>query len=486
VVAVLVFLEQRRYKGQSPVALPLGILALDVFAWNFFEFAYLVSGEPTWHYLDLSFSPYSPLLVLLVVASFTGDRRKLRPLFAAGGAVFGALSAGAIVALFVPAARHWVDASSWSATFGITETVLGAVALALLVRHLFRISDRNERQRTALVILALVVGVALTTTDLWNAAGYAVPALGSLGTLIGMALITIATLRFEFLGQSPGLRRSVVAITIAAGVVVAYLVAFRSVDGNHALLSITIVTAIVVMATRELVTMWVTRKNRMQSLATLGKFSAQMAHDLQNPLAAIKGTVQFLREEIKQGRPLTQQGNFLDLVENQIDRMNRVIGDYRRIGRAEPVCRSVDINETVRSVLALQTFAARNLEIHADLAESLPACKGDPDLLSVAFENVVRNAAEAMSQGGRLTVRTAMAKRFGIRRSLVLSVQDTGAGMDARQLERAFDLFYTTKASGTGLGLPYVRRVISAHGGRVQLVSRADSGTTVTIRLPLP
>ena len=81
-------------------------------------------------------------------------------------------------------------------------------------------------------------------------------------------------------------------------------------------------------------------------------------------------------------------------------------------------------------------------------------------------------------------VRTALVKRFGLRRSLLLSVEDSGIGMNAQELDRAFDLFFTTKATGSGLGLAYVRRVVVAHRGRVTLRSRLGAGTTVSIYLP--
>jgi signal transduction histidine kinase len=97
------------------------------------------------------------------------------------------------------------------------------------------------------------------------------------------------------------------------------------------------------------------------------------------------------------------------------------------------------------------------------------------------LENLVRNAMEAMPDGGTVTVRTA---RSGAE-SVLLSVADTGCGMDARTRERAFDDFFTTKALGSGLGLAFVRRVVEAHGGRVSLESEQGRGTLVSVRLPV-
>jgi signal transduction histidine kinase len=104
----------------------------------------------------------------------------------------------------------------------------------------------------------------------------------------------------------------------------------------------------------------------------------------------------------------------------------------------------------------------------------------DADLLGVALENVVRNAAESLHGSGRIEVRTEPAGPAGV----CITVTDDGVGMDARQKERAFDEFFTTKASGSGLGLSLVRRVVEAHGGHVSLHSREGVGTVVRLRLP--
>jgi signal transduction histidine kinase len=141
------------------------------------------------------------------------------------------------------------------------------------------------------------------------------------------------------------------------------------------------------------------------------------------------------------------------------------------------------LNGLVVDVLSLQAFAGyANVKLERALAPELPPCSGDYDLLANALENLVRNAYEAMPQGGTLTVRTQREEPEGT--GVVLSVEDTGEGMDARARERAFDEFFTTKASGSGLGLAFVRRVVEAHGGEVALTSREGRGTIVRLRLP--
>jgi signal transduction histidine kinase len=205
-----------------------------------------------------------------------------------------------------------------------------------------------------------------------------------------------------------------------------------------------------------------------------------MAHDLKNPLAALKGAAQLLREDMV--RPAgVDRIVFADLMLDQIDRLDRLVDVYGRLARVEPAREPLDVNEMTRAVLALQSLASERLAVNAALEEGLPRCRADREMLSRVLENLVRNAMEAMPDGGTVTVRTAPDGPEAV----ILSVEDTGCGMDARTRERAFDDFFTTKALGSGLGLAFVRRVVEAHGGHVSLESEQGRGTVVSVRLPV-
>jgi signal transduction histidine kinase len=214
----------------------------------------------------------------------------------------------------------------------------------------------------------------------------------------------------------------------------------------------------------------------------MGRFSAQLAHDLKNPIAALKGATQFLREERQRSHGSSDpQNEFFDLIAEQVGRLERVVDSYQRLARVEPVASAIDVNDVVRRVVASQAFAANGkISLQTRLEEGLPPCRADRDLLASALENLVRNSFEAMPGGGTVMVRTSREED-----TVVLTVEDTGQGMDARTRERAFDAFYTTKPTGSGLGLAFVRRVIDAHGGDVALNSKEGAGTALTLRLPL-
>jgi signal transduction histidine kinase len=165
-----------------------------------------------------------------------------------------------------------------------------------------------------------------------------------------------------------------------------------------------------------------------------------------------------------------------------------VVDKYQRLGRVEPVCTPVHVNEVVQTLVALQKFAsADEINVKAELAADLPACSMDRDLVVGALENLLQNAFEATPREGAqatVTVRTALV-HAGRTTGVMLSVEDGGQGMSARIRERALDDFFTTKATGSGLGLAFVRRVAEAHGGDVSLVSKEGAGTTVRMFLPL-
>lgn len=469
---------------RSTARLPLFLLSLDLLAWNFASLAFEVSQNPAWRWMDLAMSPLTAPLLLHVVLAFVGRSRRMRPLLAGCYAAFLALGAASVLAYFVPLARGFPGSRRWVLVHlaGLGPVLL--FACALLVQRVSRVKG-EERVRAQMLLLAVALGMAVASSELWNEAGFPLPPLGNLGTLAGNALLFVIAGRFRLFGRTVSSPLAVASVLLALFGVTAYLAVFDFFGTNTAMrvLFTAVVTFALIGATRVALSRVAAERERLERLATVGRFASQLAHDLKNPLAALKGATQFLKEEHAQGRPLEPNAHFLDLMVDQIDRLSRVVQHYQRLGRVEPVREPVEPNALVRQVLALQGFAAAKVELKAELTD-VPTCLLDPDLVANAVENLIRNAAEAMPRGGTLTVRTecaADAEGEGV----VIAVADTGEGMDGSTRERAFDDFFTTKATGSGLGLAFVRRVAEAHGGRVSLTSRAGEGTVVKLHLPL-
>jgi signal transduction histidine kinase len=203
-----------------------------------------------------------------------------------------------------------------------------------------------------------------------------------------------------------------------------------------------------------------------------------MAHDIRNPIASIKASVQFLSAERAAGRSIDAQQKFLELVDGQCDRLNRLVDHYQRIGRADPHFAPADLNDAVKESVG---FLNGTQQLSVKLAEQLPQFQADRDLFVIALENILRNAHEA-APGKPIAVETGTTNDLE-GRSIFVTIRDEGPGMDARTRERALDGFFTTKTTGSGLGLAFVRRVVEAHRGRLLIDSREGAGTTVRIVL---
>ena len=401
-------------------------------------------------------------------------------------AVFGAQSLLGLVELVVPFTQVPGGLKTFASSLLVTSMPVAVYAIVLVARHLRR-SSALERLRSRILLTALIVVPLLLTSDLFADLGYPVPRMATLGSFAFNVMITRLTLG---LGLFTGATKARVALgqAVVLGLffAVSYLAIFTVFGGQLGALVIAFTTLSLVLSVLGwlLVTGSSAARVGLERFATLGRFSAQMAHDLKNPLAAAKGAAEYLAEELRRAGDGPNQ-DFAKLVVTQLDRLNAVIDRYQRLSKLEPQFAPLDANLLVTKVLSLQRFAADTpVTIDTKLVVPAPLFQGDADLLASALENLVKNGLEAMPRGGTVTVSTELTTDHDEPR-LVLSVTDTGAGFDARAREQAFELFFTTKATGSGLGLAFVRQVARAHGGDAALTSREGAGTTVSLILPL-
>ncbi|HSO31414.1 MAG TPA: ATP-binding protein [Labilithrix sp.] len=467
---------------RSSVARPLAALCFVLFGWNFATLASHLFGGTVFAVLDSAFTALSPPLVLEVVLRFVGEGRRHRVARSAAWLVFGALAAVALAALAWPGAFAWSEGTAWPAVFlgGWVPTLVFEVVL--LVRHLARSTDAREKARTRTVLAALAIGATFSTSDIARGLGLPSPYLGSIGTLISAGLLTTCAVRFELFDRNVSTRATVYVLGMIGAFIALYLVLFRIFAGSIAAqaFAMALIMLLVAAVARELAIGLTESRERVQRLTVLGRFSAQMAHDLRGPLSALLGAAQVL-EGLEDGDAASTASRtrkeFLELAVAQAKRISAIVDRYDRMGRIEPRMTRVRINEVARSVALAHALAGEALE----LAAEDPECDADRDLLESALENVVRNAVEASEGRGGVRIVTAADAVSG---TLVLRVIDRGSGMDARQRERAFEDFFTTKEAGSGLGLAFSRRVLVAHGGDITLRSERGEGTTVELRLP--
>lgn len=232
-----------------------------------------------------------------------------------------------------------------------------------------------------------------------------------------------------------------------------------------------------------------TQQQLLQSakLAAIGELAATVAHEINNPLTVILGTAELLRDRTPLDSPVHQK---LARIVAEADRAGKIMRDLLDFARRrEPKLEPFSLDELiVRSLDLLQVkFAATRVDIETVFDPAVPPILGDRDQLIQVFINLIANAVDAMPAGGSLVVRTEIRQHEG-RPCVATSVTDTGIGMDAGQLARIFEPFYTTKAEGqgTGLGLSVSLGIVKKHGGVIEAESEPGKGTTMVVKLPLP
>lgn len=217
-------------------------------------------------------------------------------------------------------------------------------------------------------------------------------------------------------------------------------------------------------------------------LAALGTLSAGLAHEIKNPLSAIKTFVQLLPQKI--GNPSFME-KFNTTVPREIDRINHLVEDLLELTRRR-VRPLVDLNvdSLIYQVVDLhgEELKRRQVALKVRLAEGIPPIHGEAETLSRVFSNLIINAAQAMPNGGSLSISTQLDSSSS---SLRISFRDTGIGMDETTARNIFNPFFTTKDKGVGLGLALTRKIIEDHRGTIEVMSEKGKGTTFTVLLPV-
>ena len=484
-----------RMRGRSSLVWPLALLCALLAGWNFCDLAYRLTADVRWHFLDLTLSPFGLPAALHVVLAFSGQQRSGRRGLLAAYAACALLAGSSSFALISPAAAAWVDSTGWALGFLALEALIAGAAVIVMLRHLRVAQPVQEQARSRLVLAALLSGAMLGATELWDDLGWHVRPLGNVGTLLAALLLVRACLSHALLERGMRAIEALGALLLAAATAVSYLGLLYGLQQQAALLAIGTLTFSAAAAAIAAQVYGAAQRERVRlaALAQQGRWSEQLAHDLQNPLAALHGALQFLEQERAQGRSLDAQARYLALMAGQVERIARVVDDYRRLGRMEPLASTFDLHALVRQVTGLAGHAglagadaatsAPPAELRTELLADPPSCHADPDLVGLALENLLRNAREAMPAGGGIVIRTRRVHERGAAQ-IALCVADEGSGMDARQRERAFDPLFTTKPGGSGLGLAFVKRAAEAQGGSVRLESSVGRGTTVELLLP--
>lgn len=223
---------------------------------------------------------------------------------------------------------------------------------------------------------------------------------------------------------------------------------------------------------------------RQESLAAVGQATAQVAHEIRNPLGSIRLGVAMLRDNIKDEEGL----NTIELVERGIRHLNKLVVDVSHFSRRKPLERSeVDLHELIDHSLDLvaDKINEKATSIEKHYAPQTSVGNWDFDQLSQVFVNLIANAIDASPKNASLTISTKMISPTAAKQFARVSIADQGSGMDQGTRERIFEPFFSTKKRGTGLGLAIVKQIVEQHDGEISVESEAGKGTRFIIDLPL-
>lgn len=215
------------------------------------------------------------------------------------------------------------------------------------------------------------------------------------------------------------------------------------------------------------------------NLETLAK---GIIHEIRNPLNAVYAHVQLLEEEIEEveGKNLHDSLMQIKVGISQIDGILREFSRFVR--QTKPILREENLNSLLNDVLRFvdAECCSHKIKIVKQFQDNLPEILIDANQIKQVILNLILNANQAMLKGGTLTITTSLMEKY-----VYVEVQDTGIGISEGQKPRIFDLFYSTKPAGTGLGLPIVQKIIHDHDGKIEIISGSGKGTRVRIILPV-
>jgi signal transduction histidine kinase len=217
---------------------------------------------------------------------------------------------------------------------------------------------------------------------------------------------------------------------------------------------------------------------KAERLAAIGQVAAMVGHDLRNPLTGIAGAAYYLK--IKLGPVMEQRSaEMVELIEKDIEYSNKIINDLLDYSREI----RLELAEASPKGIVKEALGHASIpdKVHVtDKTRNSPKILVDTEMLVRAFVNIIRNATDAMPNGGTLTISS---RQTGT--DLEIAFSDTGLGMSREVLDRMWTPFFTTKAKGMGLGLSICKRIVEAHNGKILVSSTEEKGTTFTVTFPI-
>ena len=481
----LVVFRARRARG----ALPIALLCVSLFLWDFGQGALLRYGQSSWAIIRLIGSASSPAFLWHFVLVFTGRDRSLRAWLIGVYVLTGIYGLSTAAAFVSPACEAYVNGPVWNLIYLVVFFPFFLVSLRLVYVRRGEVQQGVERNAANFVLFGIAVAVVTGFTELVHRF-WGLPALGHVGSILCGLVLAVAILRHRLLEkQAPVRTLFLFLLMLASAVVVIALVSSRL---PHERTRAAFVFGAVALTTllalyRTVFIHLYEQAQRRQRLALIGTMAAGVAHEIRNPLASIKGAAQFVQKDLE-GTPGKEEAkDYLQLLVGEVDRLNGVVESFLTYARPiDPRRQDVMLDVFLKDLLKLHAASLpATIKIVTAFDPDLPAVQADPAMLTHAITNAIRNAVEVMPEGGTLTIRTA-GVASALRSWAAIEVEDSGPGIRRQDRDQIFQPFFTTKAKGTGLGLAISLRILEAHGGDIAVENVDPRGCRFTFFLPLP
>jgi two-component system, sporulation sensor kinase E len=223
-----------------------------------------------------------------------------------------------------------------------------------------------------------------------------------------------------------------------------------------------------------------------QKVKVITQMAASVAHELGNPLNSLGIHLQILKRKLKQQEDgkieVAEVGNFIDVAEQEISRLDAIVKNFLNAVRPDKLqLEPLDLKSLLSEAISFMRpeIEGKAIQVEISFPDSIPILTGDPGQLTRAFFNIIKNAIQAMPDGGLLNINCGVDDVF-----VHVKFADTGKGLSDRELSRLMEPYFTTKNEGHGLGLIIVDRIIRAHGGELSIEGKPGQGATFTISLP--
>ena len=221
------------------------------------------------------------------------------------------------------------------------------------------------------------------------------------------------------------------------------------------------------------------KQNDLQKLELIGTLAASLAHEIRNPLTGIKGLIQLLGETHTDEK----DQKYFSVIGQEINRINEIVSEFLILGKPSAVKTDlIDLRDIITELIPLIDYEAKRNQHHLSiiLPDDPIYIKGSKDQMKQVVLNITKNAIEAMKEKGIITIMLEV-----VENKAQLSISDTGQGISPKQMKRIFNPFYTSKETGTGLGLVICKRIIESNDGHIEIKSKLNKGTIVIIQLPI-